>query len=76
MDNWDDQAVANDLIVTLDVYTKNNALTRPIEVALDAVMVGLLFNMDFRESIADASAKTQHVSFRYSRMGVLQSDLV
>ena len=76
MDNWDDQAVANDVIVTLDVYTANAALTRPIEVALDAVMVGLLFNMDFREAIGDESAKTQHVSMRYSRMAVMAEDLV
>ena len=76
MDYWDDSVVANDFIVTLDVYTSNDALTFPIESAVDSVMTGLLFNLDYRESLGDESAKTQHITLRYSRMGVLQSDLV
>jgi hypothetical protein len=76
MDVWDDGPQANDEIVTLDIYVRNDAFTRPIEVALDAVMVGLLFNLDFREPLGDPSAKTQHVSLRYSRQGVLQEDVV
>lgn len=75
MDVWDDAPKANDVIVTLDVYTANSALTRPIEEAVDAVMVGLLFNLDFREPLGDESAKTQHVSLRYSRQGVLAEDV-
>lgn len=76
MDFWENAPQANDFIVTLDIYTTNEALTRPIEVAADAVMTGLLFTLDFRESIGDESGKTQHVSMRYSRMGVLESDMV
>lgn len=76
MDFWDNAAQANDFIVSLDIYATNEALTYPIESALDAVMTGLLFTLDFRESLGDESGKTQHISFRYSRMGVLQSDLV
>ena len=76
MDFWDNTAVANDFIVTLDIYTTNESLTFPIESAVDAVMSGLLFTLDFRESIGDESAKTQHVSMRYSRMGVLAEDLL
>lgn len=75
MDFWDNTAVANDFIVTLDIYTTNESLTFPIESAVDAVMSGLLFTLDFRESIGDESAKTQHVSMRYSRMGVLAEDV-
>ena len=76
MDFWENAPQANDFIVTLDIYTTNEAMTRPIEVAADAVMTELLFTLDFRESIGDESAKTQHIHLRYSRMGVLQSDLV
>lgn len=76
MDFWENAPQANDFIVTLDIYTTNEALTFPIETAVDAVMTGLLFTLDFREPIGDESGKTQHVSMRYSRMGVLQSDLV
>jgi len=75
MDIWDNVPHSNDLVVTLDIYTKNDALTRPIEEAVDAVMVGLFFNLDFREALGDPSAKTQHVSLRYSRQGVLAEDV-
>jgi len=75
MDIWDDQPHGNDVVATLDIYTRNDALTRAIEVAVDAVMVGLLFNLDFREPLGDPSAKTQHVSLRYSRSGVLAEDV-
>jgi hypothetical protein len=75
MDVWDDQPNANDVVATLDIYTRNDALTRDIEVAVDAVMVGLLFNLDYREALGDPSMKTQHVSLRYSRQGVLAEDV-
>lgn len=69
-DIWDNTPHANDVVATIDIYVANSELTRPIEEAVDAVMVGLLFNLDFSEPIGDQSAKTQHVSMRYSRMGV------
>lgn len=75
-DFWDDQPKANDITVTLDIYTKNDGNTTPIKEAVDAVMTRLLFTLEFCQPLGDESSKTQHVNMRYARMGVLQSDLV
>ena len=74
-DIWDDVPHANDVVATIDIYVRNSELTRPIEVAIDAVMTGLFFTLDFSEPIGDSSLKTQHVSMRYSRLGVLEEDV-
>lgn len=75
MDFWDNAANANDVIVILDIYTKNSVSPTPIMNALDAVMSGLLFTLDFSQPLGDETAKTQHVSLRYSRQGVLAEDV-
>lgn len=75
MDFWDNQPNANDVTAVIDIYVRNDALTRAIEVAVDAVMTGLFFTLEYREPIGDESSKTQHVTLRYSRLGVLQEDV-
>lgn len=75
MDFWDNQPNANDVTVTFDVYTANDADTTPIMQAVDAVMTRLLFTLEFSQPLGDESSKTQHVNMRYSRQGVLQEDV-
>lgn len=76
MDFWDDAPTANDVTVILDIYARNDQNTTPIMQAVDAIMTGLFFTLEFCEPLADQDAKTQHVSMRYARNGVLQSDLI
>ena len=76
MDFWDNFPNANDLTVVLDVYARNDQNTTPIMSSVDSVMTGLFFTLEFCEPLGDAEAKTQHLSMRYARNGVLQSDLI
>lgn len=74
-DFWDNSPKANDVTVVLDIYTANDGNTTPIMEAVDAVMTGLLFTLEFCQPLGDEFSKTQHVNMRYARQGVLAEDV-
>jgi len=76
MDYKDDVTFSNDITVNVDIYLKNSENSTPIIQAVDAVLTGLLLNLDYCNPIGDPSAKTQHVTMRYSRNGLEQSEII
>lgn len=73
---WDNVPNGNDLYVILDIYCRNDQNTTSIAQAVDTIMTSLLFTLDLCEPLGDTEAKTQHLTLRYSRNGVLESDLI
>ena len=76
MDFRDDESFANDITVQIDIYVENSDNTTPFMQAIDSVLTGLLLTLDYCNPVGDPSAKTQHVTMRYSRNGLLPSEIV
>ena len=76
MDFKDDSSFANDITANVDIYVKNGDDTTPLMQAVDSVLTGLLMTLDYCNPVGDPSSKTQHVTMRFSRNGLLPSEII
>lgn len=66
--NYDDAPKAVDSTIECHIWTAASVSTTTIAKALDAVMLGLLFNVDFSEDLVEAETRVNHRVVRYSRL--------
>lgn len=72
---WDNAPHSVESNIQIDVYTVHGTSTTAICKAVDSVMHGLLFNVDFSGDLYEKDEKIQHRVIRYRRSFIAE-DLV
>lgn len=72
---WDNAPHSVESAIQIDIYTAHNTSTTAISKAVDNVMHGLLFNVDFSGDLYEKDEKIQHRVIRYRRSFIAE-DLV
>lgn len=63
---WDNTSTAVESVITMDIYTSGGT-TSTIFDALQNVMAGLFYNLDFSSDVPDADLNVRHKTCRYRR---------
>jgi hypothetical protein len=76
MDYQDSKANYVDATVELDLYTSDGTDDTATTQSIEAIMEGLLFNMDENIPFPDPDTKIRHRHLTYTRQGIETADLI